>query len=470
VYIIDEVHMLSTSAFNALLKTLEEPPPHVKFILATTEVQKIPITILSRCQRYDFATVGPAKILEALKNVAAQEGIDADEDALRIVARRANGSMRDSQTLLEQLLGATDGRLTAAKVHAVFGTLLEEEVIGLASAILEGDARRAVEMIGSVGERGRNLGELLDQLVDYWRGLMLAAVGGGDLDSLPGSPATREQMARDAAGRNLDAVLAGIDILTATKSKMRGSPHTQVLLEVAVVRLARLDELLGVAQLAQWVTGGGQPLQPSAGKGTPPTPPSVSTERVKKKVVPAPESKSNEAITSKMGHGEPGKEEPFEVVWDRVLEQVGPVLSAQLRQPPHSQAILGPNTLAIQYASAYNSTYDFVRGERNLDTLRRALKHVTGREWVVRVDLLTDPVANGSPSAVEPPTDAPPTPSPVRTRSQLLALPFFQAATEVLGAQLMRVDDGFDPTGEPAAPVTTDAEAAPDHPTDPDEV
>src|SRR3954453_5379250 len=107
IYIIDEVHMLTTNAFNALLKTLEEPPPHVKFIFATTEVQKLPITILSRCQRFDFAHVGPAKIFDQLKGIGERGGHQADDDALKLAARRAAGSMRDSQSLLDQLLASS---------------------------------------------------------------------------------------------------------------------------------------------------------------------------------------------------------------------------------------------------------------------------------------------------------------------------------------------------------------------------
>src|SRR5262249_41153145 len=136
IYIIDEVHMLSTAAFNALLKTLEEPPPHVKFIFATTEVQKIPITILSRCQRFDFAHVGPAKIFDQLKRIVGREGHQADDEALRLIARRAAGSMRDSQSLLDQLLASTTGKLTTEHVHAVLGTAGDERVTQLAAAVL----------------------------------------------------------------------------------------------------------------------------------------------------------------------------------------------------------------------------------------------------------------------------------------------------------------------------------------------
>src|SRR5687767_1943058 len=167
IYIIDEVHMLSTSAFNALLKTLEEPPPHVKFILATTEVQKIPITILSRCQRFDFAHVGPGKILEQLKNIVQREGHQADEDALKLVARRAAGSMRDSQSLLDQLLASSPGKLTAEHVSAVLGTAGDDRVIQLADAILTSDPKTALDLIAAWVDRGLQTGELVDQLVEY---------------------------------------------------------------------------------------------------------------------------------------------------------------------------------------------------------------------------------------------------------------------------------------------------------------
>src|SRR5688572_22948241 len=128
VYIIDEVHMLTTPAFNALLKTLEEPPPHVKFIFATTEVQKIPITILSRCQRFDFAGIGTARIVERLRLIVSQEKMQADDEALQMVARRAGGSMRDAQSLLDQLLAFGGDTLTTDRVHQLLGTANEDRI------------------------------------------------------------------------------------------------------------------------------------------------------------------------------------------------------------------------------------------------------------------------------------------------------------------------------------------------------
>src|SRR5262249_9289866 len=154
IYIIDEVHMLSTSAFNALLKTLEEPPPHVKFIFATTEVHKIPVTILSRCQRFDFAGIGTARIREHLHQVVAAEGLQADDDALELVARRAGGSMRDAQSLLDQLLAFGGDRLTVEQVHGLLGTAGSDRVATLAAAILEHDPKLALTLLGQAADEG----------------------------------------------------------------------------------------------------------------------------------------------------------------------------------------------------------------------------------------------------------------------------------------------------------------------------
>src|SRR5437763_492462 len=156
--------MLSTSAFNALLKTLEEPPPHVKFIFATTEVQKIPVTILSRCQRFDFASLPAARIVEHLKAVIAAEGLNADNEALEMVARRAGGSMRDAQSLLDQLLAFGGDRLTAEQVHHLLGLADEDQVAALAAAVLARDAAQALSLLAAGVDRGLQLGELVDQL------------------------------------------------------------------------------------------------------------------------------------------------------------------------------------------------------------------------------------------------------------------------------------------------------------------
>ena len=412
IYIIDEVHMLTTGAFNALLKTLEEPPAHVMFILATTEVQKIPITILSRCQRFDFATVNPVKIFEALKRIVASEGLQADDESLQIVAKRANGSMRDSQTLLDQLLSFSDGPLTAERVHSLFGTASDLWVKELATAVLGGQPGRALEMIAEASARGLQLGELTDQVIDHWRGLMLGGIG------VPGSP---------TSSATLDTILAGLDIWTTTKMRMRGSPHTQILLEMALVRLSRLEEMLSVAQLAQWVGGAEVPA------GAAPRQALAAADTAKKKTPDDSEAKSVGATSFVNSNN-------INELWPRLKAEVGPVVSARLTQTLLVPAIIGPNALAIRFPSGYTSAVEYLREERSGEEIRKTLKKITGNDWQVRIDeLLPDPKATPSSLANGPAND------PASKRSDLLQLPFIRAAVDLLGAQLMKIEDGFDP-------------------------
>ncbi|QEL15213.1 DNA polymerase III subunit gamma/tau [Limnoglobus roseus] len=448
IYIIDEVHMLSTSAFNALLKTLEEPPPHVKFIFATTEVQKIPITILSRCQRFDFAHVSTAKIFAALQHVVAKEGLKADDEALHIIAKRAAGSMRDSQSLLDQMMAFSDGHLTAEKVHSLFGTASDDRISQLADAILKGDVKTGLEEIHTAASRGMQLGELIDQLVDYWRGMMLLLTAGPKFGEISATPALLEKMKAHAATRNLDTILAGIDILAATKQKIRGSTHVQVLLELAVVRLSRLDELLSVGQLAAAVLNNGPAPAVKAGPVT------VSPQVVdpsKKKSIAALEVPLNSAPTVS-SNGSVNLAD----LWARVMEMMGPIRGNHLRQAA-LPAIFGPNSLAIQVAPGYTAAYDSISNDSTTEAIRLALKKLTGEEWVIRVE-----------RGREAPTRAE---TPARNEAghlrpkDVMELPLFKAAAETLGAQMVKMDPGFNPQATVAA-VT---EAAPVVETPPDD-
>ncbi len=471
IYIIDEVHMLSNAAFNALLKTMEEPPPHVKFILATTEVQKIPVTILSRCQRYDFNTVGAGKILETLQHIAKKEGIEAETEALRLVARRANGSLRDSQTLLEQLMASCGGRLTLAQAQQVFGAATDETICKLAGHIVAQEALEALTLLGSAAEQGQPSGELLDQLIDLWRGLMIAALAPDEASKLEMAPSLQEFIAQASNAMPLDTILAGLDLLTNTKQKMRGSPHAQVLLEVAVVRLCRLANLLSTAELAQWLGGGAAPARvslPSAATANipahrPAPGPSAAQQRS------APPDVKKKPLTDTPVSAEPATavvmhDWPIEQLWPRLLGSVSGLLRAILDMAEKPPAIIGPNALVIRYSPRYSAEGDTIRVERNLKAVQDALKNITGANWAVRVEILagqqvahanstgTGASANGTTAPLRPGS---------RTRDRILALPLIQAAQKVLGAQLMRYDEDFDPV-EPTVAPTPVAEVSED--------
>jgi len=467
IYIIDEVHMLTTGAFNALLKTLEEPPSHVKFILATTEVQKLPITILSRCQRFDFAHVGPSKIFEQLKSIVKREKHEADDDALKLVARRAAGSMRDSQSLLDQLLASCQGKLTVEFVHQVLGTAGDDRVIELATAILNKDAKTGLNLISRWIDRGLQIGELVDQLIEYWRALMLVKAG-SDLEEVPLSPNVVEAVKAQAANLNLDSILAGLDIWASTKGRMRGSSHGDVLLEMAIVRLSRLEDLLSVGQLLQSVAQNGMPSAPATRPAAPADPSKKNDLTAPVSLGPLPTHVSNQAefTTQELSESTLGS------VWsalNQYLSERSPLLAAQLRSasPP---AIFGPNSLAIRFHSSYNTAIESCRSEQNLQKLTEALKKLTGKPAVVKIEAVggtapapaARPVANGGPAA----------PSGDRGKRHLLGLPFFRKAADALGAQIWHVDEGFNPASVPAAAPAAepdedeDATAAPPDPED----
>jgi DNA polymerase-3 subunit gamma/tau len=273
IYIIDEVHMLTREAFNALLKTLEEPPAHVKFVLCTTEPEKLPITILSRCQRFDFQTVDAPAISRRLAQIVEQEGASVEPAALDLIARRAAGSMRDSQSLLEQLLGAASGPIGVDDVHAIIGTGREEKVGRLVAAIAGHDPRQAVAALDAALEGGADPGGVLEQLIAALRDSLLASVGCGPEMMLQGDGLGVDLV---AIGRAIgtETLLAMLQIIDQALARMRTSGHAGVLAEMAVVRLAKLEDLENLSalvQAVQAVPADGGPAAPREKKTTEPT-------------------------------------------------------------------------------------------------------------------------------------------------------------------------------------------------------
>jgi DNA polymerase-3 subunit gamma/tau len=430
IYIIDEVHMLSTPAFNALLKTLEEPPPHVKFIFATTEAQKIPITILSRCQRFDFPGIGTPRIVERLRQIVADEGKQADDDALESLARRAGGSMRDAQSLLDQLLAFGGERLTADQVHSLLGTAQDDRVLALAAAVLGHEPGRALELLGRGADEGWQLGELLDQLIAYWRDLMVLHCAGGAAVDLSVAPRHRETLAAQAAALKLDTILAGLDVLNTTKARLRGSNHGRVLLEMALVRLGRMDDLVSLAQVAQWLA------QPGAAP-----PPSRGTEGGARAVVP-PEGAKKKPVTVAEAPAAvlPLSEESLPRVWQEVLAQVGPIMASHLEKAG-LPAILGPNTLALRFEARYNDERDYCSEPARAQRIEEALRKVTGHPCQLRIESVGSGAVAASPEAAARATTS--QPRSRLQRAEAVQEPLLRRAVDVLGAQLVHMDEGF---------------------------
>jgi DNA polymerase-3 subunit gamma/tau len=259
IYIIDEVHMLTAPAFNALLKTLEEPPEHVKFIFCTTEAEKIPITILSRCQRFDFAGIETDAIATRLAQISAAEGVQAEPEALELLARRAAGSMRDSQSLLEQLLSFGGKTITAADVHALLGTAAGGRLTALAAELAAGNAGAVLAEFDAALADGVDPGQLLNQLLGFLRDALVAGVGASAERFLYSGPAEQASVRQVSERLGIDSLLAAMQIIDHALGRMRYSSQGRTLAELALVRVARLENLMGLADLLEQARSGDLP-------------------------------------------------------------------------------------------------------------------------------------------------------------------------------------------------------------------
>lgn len=256
IYIIDEVHMLTTAAFNALLKTLEEPPAHVIFVLCTTDPQKILETILSRCQRFDFHRIGNEDIEHRLSYVCEQEGFDYDDEALAIVARHAKGGMRDALSTLEQLSVFGNGAVHADDARSLLGEVSDQILGEFARAIAERDVAELYGLIRAQVEEGNDLLELTRDLVAHVRDVYVACVAGTRAELFEGGAEQAEALAAEAAafgGHPADRLARVLTVLDDAALEMRGASDVRLVLEIACTRLARPEADLTIEALAERV-------------------------------------------------------------------------------------------------------------------------------------------------------------------------------------------------------------------------
>ena len=312
VYIIDEVHMLSNSAFNALLKTLEEPPSHVVFIFATTEIHKIPATILSRCQHYNFRRISKAEIVQRLRHVADQDGLTIEDRSLMALARASEGSMRDGLSLLDQIIAFGGNTIRHEDLEALLGAVPQERVRAMVEAVIQQDSAKALQVIAALLDQGHDVRAYCADLVEYVRNMLVAAVvpSGPELRSL--IEATEEdltQLARDAERFTVEQLQELFRMYAAAEDSLRVSAHPRFALETAAVRATRLLRTAEVQPASSRLAV--QPEKPAADrrvvtqtpaqtqdKATPSPAPVVKTTGVKV-------SQDNVAKTSAAGGGTP---------------------------------------------------------------------------------------------------------------------------------------------------------------------
>jgi DNA polymerase-3 subunit gamma/tau len=440
VYVVDEVHMLSNAAFNALLKTLEEPPPHAIFVLATTEPQRIPPTVLSRCQRFDFRRIPLADIAARLQHLAQQEGIAADADALNLISRQATGSMRDAESLLDQLAAYNDGGISVEVVRAALGTGAEEAVMALTDALASRDVAGGLAVINEAVDRGTDPRQFARQVVEHLRGLLLTRLG-SDTTPLHVPDGSRKIFQAQAARFDPRRLAQAVRLFSQAAAEARAAWQPQLPLELAFVEAA----LPADAE------------DPPAGHSSSPGPATAQSPRARAKAESTGGSPSSPAEGQTDATTTPPRSTASSSLSSPTLEEVRACwedfLSALRSRNCHSlQALLlsgeplGMEGERVLIGFTHQFHRDKVEEESNRQTVEGILGELLGQSVRVQCVLAPEGAAESRPEAVHPAGPAhhrrtqadaaagPETPQPARTPPAEDGL--IQAAVENLGARV----------------------------------
>ena len=308
IYIIDEVHMLTLPAFNALLKTLEEPPAHVKFVFATTEPHKVPVTILSRCQRFDFKRIPLGEILKQLEKIAAEEGIEISRVALSLIAREAEGSMRDAESLLDQVVSFTGSKVDDKHISDILGIIDRELLFEASQAILEGSAEKCMEIVDRIYTYGYDIKEFYRVLMDQFRNLLISLVAPQN-DLLDLTDRDREEIDRQARMGGLEKLQQALNLLIVREQDLKLTSHPRLVLEAIMIKLCRLGDILSFDELLKKIQSLEKKLPASPDK-------SGSTPRLSDPGLQWEVEESAEAGS------EMSKEDPEGQNWDDLLDHL----------------------------------------------------------------------------------------------------------------------------------------------------
>ncbi|MRR57228.1 MAG: DNA polymerase III subunit gamma/tau [Deltaproteobacteria bacterium] len=311
IFIIDEVHMLSTSAFNALLKTLEEPPPHVKFIFATTEPHKVPITILSRCQRFDFKRIPLPKIVERLRQIVGAEQVAVGDVSLTAIARKGDGSMRDSLSTLDQVLAFCGENVADEEVITLLGVVDRRLLLESSRAVFARDCRACLDIVARVDSFGCNMRHFCQELIDHFRNIAVLMVAANPGELLELAEGELEEIRELATGTTLGDVQRHLSILLKAEAEMSLSGFTRLILEMALLKMCTLLPVVPVDELIERlkaIEGGmrtGVPSRPVPGEVRSVTPAVTAASRAPEKQAPRPAAPPSAPPAAPVGEGWP---------------------------------------------------------------------------------------------------------------------------------------------------------------------
>src|SRR5882762_7155781 len=255
IYIIDEVHMLSTAAFNALLKTLEEPPEHVKFMFATTDPEKVLPTILSRCQRFDLRRIPAALIGKHLLHIATLEKVKIDAAALYAIARGAEGAMRDAESTLDQLISFCGEHIEEPDVLSMFGLTAQSQLLELSRAVLAGEVESALRQLNDLANHGKDLGRLLSDLLNHFRNLLIFQVSRGGLEMLEVSEGEANSLAEQSKVASTEGLTRILEVFSETEMRLRDAASKKILIEVALLKAIEARSAVSVDSVLKQLQG-----------------------------------------------------------------------------------------------------------------------------------------------------------------------------------------------------------------------
>ncbi|MHB9095885.1 MAG: DNA polymerase III subunit gamma/tau [Eubacteriales bacterium] len=384
IYIIDEVHMLTTEAFNALLKTLEEPPAHVIFILATTEPHKIPLTILSRCQRFDFRRIGIGDIINRLRTVVEDLGVTADNEALGLIARTAEGGMRDALSVLDQCISFGGKTVTVQDVESVLGTVNAAFLLQMTECFINSDVTAGLKLVDELVRQGKDVRQFAKDLTEHFRNLLLIEVCKDVEDLVPVSIETLKLMQKQAAGLSRKRIVSLIEVFTSTEREMKWTSQPRLIFELAVIksgekepaedyndlvnRVTRLEGLLAQTQSV-----------PSASKAPPPAKTGKPIERVKDRTGLGEEVVRKEQNEPGENTGDSVDAETVKKCWQEILDRIKKVrMSARAFLIEGHPVEVKNGSLILSFPPEYGFHKEKVEQQENKNAIEQVVKEVTG--------------------------------------------------------------------------------------------
>ncbi len=392
IYIIDEVHMLTTQAFNALLKTLEEPPAHVKFFFATTEPQKVLPTILSRCQRFDLRRIPASLIVKHLKAIAKKEKVSIDDAALAAIARGAEGGLRDAESALDQLIAFCGNKIAESDVLSVFGLVAHDQIAKLTDAVIDGHTTKALKVLKELDDVGKDLQRLMADLLDHFRNLLVVTLGEEGTQSLQ-LPETEIDLLRAQAKRvDADAVLRIIDALSAAEGRLRYALSKRIFLEIALVKAVKARELVGLDGVLKKLNElKGQVVIGASAFSLP----VASEPRVNKSSPPAPQRHSSEAAPA-------DSTVSLEDAWAYAVEHLGKVTPIAKSYLVGTRPLgMEGNVLVVGFDQEFAERKEFADRPRNIEVLQAKLKEKLRMDVALKFEVVKSamPAPARTPSA-----------------------------------------------------------------------